>query len=220
MQNLENNTWEHFYKYDEGFDHAPAVMVYEPFVNNDKNLYKMSYNNLNDYFWNKKYTDDLVQFYFDREVYFLEKLNNENFAPEVIDINKDKKEIIFKWYDTNLNRIMHEGNIDERLPDWKQQILKIVDKLKAQDVFKLNLYPHTCYIDNDDNVRIYDMYGCIDLENSKVREDIVNPILTDSSKDRFLHENSNGYIDLLNVYKVGIQSNAGKWPENFLNDRA
>lgn len=217
MQNLENN-WIHFYKYDEGFDNAPAVMVYEPFVNEDKTLYKMHYNNINDYFYNERYTDDLVQFYFTREVDFLNRLKDKPYAPEVTNIDFENKEIIFKWYDSNLNRIMHEGNLDERLPNWKEQIKNIVNDLESQGIYKINLYPHTFYIDSNNNIRLYDLYGCVDIEEPRVEHRILDPIVTEANKQRFMLEDDQEWIDMLIVYRYSKQNNAGKWPENFLND--
>jgi hypothetical protein len=217
MQNLENN-WQHFYKYADGFDHAPANLIYEPFVSSDKKTFKMSFNNLNDYFWNKDYTDDLVQFYFSREVDFLNRLSDEDYTPEVLNIDYDKKEITFKWYDSNINRIMHEKDIDEVCPDWKDQIKNIVKDLASKEIYKLNLYPHTFYIDDRNKVRMFDLYGCIDFEEPWIKDSYILPILGKDNTDRFLTNQEDGMINLLGAYKYGIQNNAGNWPENFLNE--
>lgn len=217
MQNLENN-WEHFYKYADGFDHAPANMVYEPFVSKDKTMFKMSFNNLNDYVWNRDYTDELVDFYFTREVDFLNRLTDKEYTPEVLNIDYENKEIIFKWHDSNINRIMHEKNIDEVCPDWKEQIKNIVSDLGKDDIYKLNLYPHTFYIDDNNKVRIFDMYGCIDFENAWINENVILPILGKDNTDRFSLNTNEGMIDLMGVYMYSIQNNVGNWPENFLNE--
>jgi len=211
--------WDYFYKFDEGHDGAPANVLYEPFISEDKTLFLMHFNNDNDYFENLHYSEEMVDFYFRREAGWLEKFADCNFTPEIVDIDYYERKILYKWYDKNLNRGLF-GN-EFQLPDnWQQQVKDIISKFDEHGVFKLNLYPHTFYFDQDENLRVSDMYACIDKTDYMIEDYLIKPVLDPTggiSSDRFTMFTDNGMVDLKKVYDLTMSINYGEWPGDFLN---
>ena len=63
--------------------------------------------------------------------------------------------IEFKWYDKNLN-VMIENNTINKIKNWQNKIKEIKDDLEKDKIFKINMYPHTFYFDDEDNAHIMD----------------------------------------------------------------
>ena len=214
--------WNNFYKWDEGYDGAPTNVLYEPFVSQDQTLFRMDFNNSNKYFYNENYTEDMVNFYFERETKYLKEFSGSNFTPEVVDIDYTKRSIIYKWYNKNLNRGLFGNDfvVEDLQPNWQEQVKIIIEKFKKQDVFKLNLYPHTFYLDADNNLRVSDMYACINLSNHFIEAEKIKPVLDPSggiSNERFEMFTKDNKTNLLEVYNYSMKINYGQWPGDFLN---
>jgi len=213
--------WEHFYKISsEGYD-CPANVLYEPFISETRDIFMMVFNNNNDYvsYSADSYTDDMVDYFFKREAKYVERFNGKDFAPEVIDVDYSKRAILYKWYDKSLNRGLL-GNEFELPSEWQQQVKDVISKLDCEGVFKLNLYPHTFFFDNNGNLRVNDMYGCIDNDDYFISEDIINPVLDPNggvSNERFSIFTNDGLVNLKKVYDYSLSINYGNWPGDFLN---
>ena len=190
--NLDN--WTRFYKYND-LDRADQNNVYVPYISPDKQTYCMDYSNSNNFF-------------FENEVKWLDHLQNETYVPEVIDIDTSKKYITFKWYDTSLNHLFFNHNLQHL-----EQAQTVLKNLERSNILKLNYFPHTCYVDDNDNVRIHDLYGCASSYQSKVSFDIIEPILNDITKFYYQQNVQDGMIDLHNMHVDGINKNQGNWPK-------
>jgi hypothetical protein len=211
--------WNYFYKIDEGWDGAPTNVLYEPFVSDDKSLFLMHYNNDNDYFENLHYPEEMVDFYFQREARWLERFQGFDFAPEVVDIDYKDRKIIYKWYNKNLNRGLYTDEFE--LPEgWQQQVKDVIRQISEQGIFKLNLYPHTFYFDDDYNLKVSDMYACIDNGDIYIDTHVIKPVLDPNggvSNERFEMFTEDGKVNLRKVYDYSMSINYGQWPGDFLN---
>ena len=106
-------------------------------------LYKGSYDNS---VFVMSYKD---QYWFDLEVRGIKLLEDKSYSPEIISIDPAQRKITFKWYDTNLNHMLH---YNKPLPkDWTNQVKEILEDLEKSNIFKLNIYPHSFYLKNDKN---------------------------------------------------------------------
>lgn len=205
---MDISSWEIFYKYKQG-GKLRANLVYVPRINPERNVFCMDFNINKSYFFDRSlYTDDIVQFYFDNEVRWIEHFKNKSFAPEIIDLDKTSRRIFFKWYDTSLNHILeHKKTIDE----YKTNVKNILAEL-SKTVLKLNYYPHTAYVDLNNNIRIHDFYGCVSNSNSFLPIDMLTPILGKMDVWRFGQYNTNGLVDMKQVYSLLLKVNSGEWP--------
>jgi hypothetical protein len=149
-------------------------------------------------------------YWFKLEILNIEMLSNKSYAPKVLTIDKENKKIIINW--KNCNNINHLLNFNQPLPkDWKEQIKYILLDLENSDMYKINLYPHTFYVDHT-TVRIIDLYGCL-RKNVPIYQDDIDYILND--KDRFKF--NNGILNIKETYDYTLKNNIGNWPEGIID---
>ena len=190
--NLQN--WTRFYKYNN-LNRADQNSVYVPYVSPDKKTFCMDYSNSS-------------EFFFDNEVRWLEHLQNETYAPELIDIDKTHKYITFEWYDSSVNHLMFDHKFIQI-----EQAQSTLAALEKQNIIKLNYFPHTCYIDNNNNFRIHDLYACASVNNSQIPFDKIEHSLSDITKFYYQQHVNNGIVDLKRVHASMIAKNQGDWPQ-------
>lgn len=205
---MHTDTWNIFYKYKQGGKVRPNL-VYVPRINDDKSIFCMDYNINKSYFFDRPlYTEEICQFYFDNETRWINHFKDKTFAPEIIDIDYANRKIFFKWYDSSLNHLIeNKKNLDA----YKNKIKDILIEL-SKSVLKINYYPHTCYLDLNNNVRLHDFYGCVSATNSFLPIEKLTPILGKMDVWRFGQYNKDGLVDMKKVYDMSLQVNSGEWP--------
>lgn len=204
------DNWNHFYKYYRG--PSVANMVYEPLVNDDRTVFCMNWNP-NDYYNNELMSEDLYQYWFEREVKYLSIIKNKNYAPEVLDIDYSGRKIKFRWYDKNLNILISNNKIGH-IDNWQEKIKEIKQDLEQNKIYKINMYPHTFYFDDKDQAHCMDMYGCTDNDTKYISTEYLKPLI---SNDRFSKFTINNTVDTHELYQETISTNYAQWPGDFLN---
>ena len=202
--------WNNFYKFKGGL--AVTNMLYEPLVSNDKKIFCMNWN-ANKYFENKEMTDELYNYWFSREVMYLFILKNKNYIPEVINIDYKKRKITFRWYDKSLHWLLKTRQIDS-IPNWQDKIKAIKDDLEKDNIYKINMYPHTFYFDDEDNAHIMDLYGCTDVNTKYLDVKHLKPLIRNDRFDKFIVDDQ---LDTHELYNETIRTNYAEWPGDFLN---
>ena len=202
--------WKNFYKYKQG--PAVANMLYEPLVNEDSNVFCMNWNS-NNYFQNESMTEDLYNFWFDREVKYLLKLKNKTYCPEVLDIDYKKRKIKFRWYNKNLNALIENNEIN-KIPNWQNKIKDIKQNLEQENIYKINMYPHTFYFDDKNEAHIMDLYGCTDKQTRYLNVEFLKPLIRTDRFNKFIVDNQ---LDTHELYNETIRTNYAEWPGDFLN---
>ena len=187
-------------------------MLYEPLVSNDKKIFCMNWNP-NTYFENTEMTDELYNYWFSREVMYLFILKNKNYIPEVINIDYKKRKITFRWYDKSLHWLLKTRQIDS-IPNWQDKIKAIKDDLEKDNIYKINMYPHTFYFDDEDNAHIMDLYGCTDKQTRYLNAEFLKPLIRNDRFDKFI---TNNQLDTHELYNETIRTNYAEWPGDFLN---
>lgn len=202
--------WNNFYKHKQGL--AVANMLYQPLVSEDNNVFCMNWNP-NDYFDNESMNEELYDFWFDQELMYITKLRDTKYIPELLDVDYAKREIKFKWYNKNLNVLIETNQIDN-IPNWKEKIKQIKQDLEQQNIYKINMYPHTFYFDNNDGAHIMDLYGCTDKNTRYLDTKYLKPLIRNDRFDKFI---VNDQLDTHELYNETIKTNYGEWPGDFLN---
>ena len=202
--------WNNFYKFKEGL--AVTNMLYEPLVSNNKKIFCMNWN-ANKYFENMQMTDELFNYWFNQEVKYLFKLKNKKYIPEIINIDYSKRTITFRWYDKSLHWLLKTRQIDI-IPNWQDKIKAIKDDLEKDNIYKINMYPHTFYFDDEDNAYIMDLYGCTDVDTKYLDVQFLKPLIRNDRFDKFILNNQ---LDTHELYKETIRTNYAEWPGDFLN---
>jgi len=202
--------WNNFYKFKGGL--AVTNMLYEPLVSDNKKIFCMNWN-ANKYFDNMEMTDELYNYWFNQEVKYLFKLKNKKYIPEIINIDFSKRTITFRWYDKSLHWLLETRQIDT-IPNWQDKIKAIKDDLEKNNIYKINMYPHTFYFDDEDNAHIMDLYGCTDIDKKYLDVQFLKPLIRNDRFDKFI---TNNKLDTHELYKETIKTNYAEWPGDFLN---
>ena len=202
--------WNNFYKFKEGL--AVTNLLYEPLVSKDKKIFCMNWNK-NSYHDNEFMTEELYNFWFNQEVKYLLHLSNKKYIPEILYLDTKKRMIEFRWYDKNLN-VMIENNTINKIKNWQNKIKEIKDDLEKDKIFKINMYPHTFYFDDEDNAHIMDLYGCSDRYSRYLDTKFLKPLIRGKRFNKFI---ANERLDTHELYKETIKTNYAEWPGDFLN---
>ena len=202
--------WKNFYKFKEGL--AVTNLLYEPLVSKDKKIFCMNWNK-NQYHDNEFMTEELYNFWFNQECKYLLHLSNKKYIPEILLMDTKKRIIEFRWYDKNLN-VMIENNTINKVKDWQKKIKEIKDDLEKDNIFKINMYPHTFFFDDEGNAHIMDLYGCTDKHSRYLDTKFLKPLIRGTRFDKFIR---NERLDTHKLYQETIKTNYAEWPGDFLN---
>jgi|TARA_X000000950_G_scaffold146324_1_gene180797 hypothetical protein len=212
--------FEPYLKLDPSGIKCMAQQTYEPLVSKDGKTFCKNYNFPNEYAYRDQkdrplYTEDVVDWFFQNELHYLKKFEGKPYAPEIIDI-KNKK-IYIKWYGKSCNQIIY-ANKPWPVPDWQQQIKDIILDQYNEGVYKLTMYPHCHYVDNNNQMKAIDWYGCVPVESPYIAEKWMQGIIHETAQFR-LEETGAAVDSVLNLetmYKRSLSTHV-KWGEENMN---
>lgn len=203
--NLKN--WVEYKKIENGSP-APTNMVYVPLMNPDGDRLCMDFGNSRIHFDN--------HFFFERELHYLQMFAKYNWIPDILDVDRNKKKIYLKWYRETCNNIIETGRImEESCIDWKKQLIKIMEDIDRENVYKINVYTHCFYIDSDRKLRAIDFYACVDHTDCLVPLETVTPIIGKLSVHRWNESILDEKVDFKKFYMNGLSEHI-IWPEHVL----
>jgi hypothetical protein len=194
--------WLPYLKLDPNKIECMAQQTYEPLVSEDGKTFCCNYAWPNEYQYRDAaerplYTKEVVEWFFHNEIKYINYFQNKSYSPEVIDINYNERKIYFKWYGKSCNQIMYgDGKWPEL--DWRQQIKDIILDQYNEGVYKLTMYPHCHYIDDQGQMRAIDWYGCVLVNEPYVEEKYMQGIIHDTAKFR-LEETGAAVDSILNL---------------------
>tara|TARA_R110002074_G_scaffold392865_1_gene578692 strand:+ start:2557 stop:3246 length:690 start_codon:yes stop_codon:yes gene_type:complete len=218
------DNWNYLYKIDKNFpdETVETNLLYTPYYANG--ILKISFDHTsyyqNDYLTNrgvikKNYTPELVEFFFNRELYFLEKLKNKSYAPTILEINKSEQYILIEFPGETLNQIVYTNrSLDKELPNWKQQLSYIIKDLYNSGYYKTSLYPH-CFFIQDGILKTFDFYGCAERSKPYVNLSDIEGMTGPGSVHRFERASEDGLLNIEIFYKEAL-SKFIEWPDNLL----
>ena len=169
--------------------------------------------NKNQYHDNEFMTEELYNFWFNQECKYLLHLSNKKYIPEILLMDTKKRVIEFRWYDKNLN-VMIENNTINKVKNWQKKIKEIKDDLEKDNIFKINMYPHTFFFDDEGNAHIMDLYGCTDKHSRYLDTKFLKPLIRGTRFDKFI---MNERLDTHKLYQETITTTYAEWPGDFLN---
>ena len=208
--------WDLFYKIvNPTMKLETTQMVYEPRVRDDvfcmNFVYPCTYQTQQTKKYHECYTEEFVFWMFERELKYLKKCEGFSWAPEILEIDYKNKRIFFRWYGYSCNNIIFGKNLDlKKIEEYKKQIRKILEEQINISLYKLTMYPHCHYIDNNGNMRTFDFYSCFDKDNYLMELNKIKALLGDSDY-RFLECINENSINLKQMYINTLKKNSG-WP--------
>lgn len=140
--------------------------IYQSLVTEDQTSFCMDFNPSD-----PKYPEDLIQSSFDREVRYLIRLQKYSWAPEILEIDFQKRRIVFKWYGSTC---------ENDLPwNYEEQLEKIARDLHQEKIYKPSFYPKYFFIDDKENIRAFNFYSASDYSEQPIHIDFYKPILNE-----------------------------------------
>jgi hypothetical protein len=206
--------WFRFYKLDADGRRCMAQQTYEPLISPDGKIFCKNYNINNKYQKAETanrplYTEHTVNWFWENEVNNILKFQGSKYAPEIIDIDYSSKKIFLKWYKETCNEIIYSGrNLNEVCLDWQDQIKNIMVDLYNKGVYKLTMYPHCHYIDDDANMRSIDWYGCVPVTNPYIPGAVMDSIIHPTARFRLDETggiNTDGNYNLEIMFRNSMQ---------------
>lgn len=194
--------WNPYLKLDYNGYSCMAQQTYEPLISKDGKVFCKNYQWPNDYQYMEEknrplYTQEVVNWFFENELRWIDKFKTKPYAPEIIDIDLTDKKIYIKWYNLSCNQVMYSGK-DWPQDQWRSQIKDIILDQYRSGVYKLTMYPHCHYIDDTNNMRAIDWYGCVLVNYPYIEEKYMQGIIHDTAKFR-LEETGQRIDNLINL---------------------
>ena len=201
--------WKPFLKYHDGRS-GMAQQTYEPLISPDGKTFCCNYDWQNQYQRMEQerplYTKEVCDYFFEKEVKYINLFINKPYAPEILDIDEKRRQIFIKWYNNNCNHSIYENMcLDLRWYDMIKNI--VVDQYNA-GYYKLTMYPHCHYIDNQGNMRAIDWYGVVPVAYPYIEEKYMQAIIHDSARFRLEEtgEAKNNLVDLSIMFKRSLET--------------
>lgn len=216
------DNWTYYYKINpEENRHVRSNMLYTPMISPDGKTFCMNWDANHEYQMKHgprpDFTPELIDFFFQKEVENLTTFKKFSWAPELLDIDLQKKQIFFKWYGETCNNIVYDGrNLDDVCPSWEVQLYGILDDIFNMNYYKMSLYPHCFYIDNNNHLHTFDFYGCVKRNDCYIPYDKIKGMVGPSSHGRFKEAEEGDLVNLEIIFRRGMQHYI-KWPNNALN---
>lgn len=156
---------------------------------------------------NSKYTEELIQSSFDREVTFLDRIAKYKWAPEQITVSKSDRKIFFKWYN---------NTCDDYLPaNWQTQLENIAGDLHTEKLYKPNFYPKCFYSDADECLHAFVFYSTSSYDEQPIEINFYKPILNADRLELITQLSTDGKLDMSILIKYAFNDYI-TWPENAL----
>ena len=216
------NEWKYYYKMQPDGSIGTSNMLYVPTVNPEQNVMCMSYNVDENYKDNDAViSDDLLQWFFEREVKFLDKLSYLNTTPEVYDVDFKNRKVFIEWNKETLSQIMYDPSRDLELeaPTWKNQVRDFLISTKENKFYKMAMYPHCFYIDKHGGLKTIDYYSVVPYEERFIERRIIESIIGKDGAYRFDESTDNGVIDFKKFFEITVTRHLTRyWPTTIFAD--
>jgi hypothetical protein len=158
---------------------------------------------------------EVKQYFFNREIKYIEIFSKYSWSPIVQAVENGKIYIEF-GYET-LNSIIMDPNrsIDLECPDWKEQIWQIVKDIDNAGYYKLSLYPHCFFLNQNKEIKTIDFYACIEKDQCLMERSKIEAIIGKDSGGRFDSATEGDYINFKKFFEITMTSFLNKmWKDD------
>jgi len=213
---IDISSWEYYYKIDPIYKSLGASnMLYTPFVSPNKDMMCMSWDINSPYQKNgdERLTIELMEFFFEREVKHLDIFKDYPWAPKIYDIDISNMKIVIEWNNGTVNDILY-GNgrdLDNDYPGWQEQMFCILKDIVDAGYYKMALYPHCFFFDQDNRMKTFDFYSCLSREERYLEKKKIAGMLGKQSAPRFDEATTDGIVDFEIFFKRTLSTHL-KWP--------
>ena len=206
---IDTSIWKYYYKLNPDGTPNSSNLLYSPMVNKEQTIMCMHYCTDKKYRKDENVStidEDLLQWFFEREVKFLNDLSHLKTTPKVYDIDFDNRKIFIEWNKETLSQVLYnkDRNLDVELPDWKQQIKDFLISTKENNFYKMAMYPHCFYISKDNVLKTIDYYSVVPYSERFIERKVIEGIIGKDGAYRFDESTDNGYIDFKKFFEITV----------------
>ena len=219
----DTTNWKYYYKMNPSGSMGTSNMLYTPRVNPEQTIMCMSYAIDPAYKDNDHViTEDLLNWFFEREVKFLTEFANLKTSPEVYDIDLKNKQVFIEWNKETLSQIMYDSTRDLNIecPDWEKQVKDFLITTKQNEFYKMALYPHCFYISKNGGLKTIDYYSVVPFEERFIKRSIIESIIGKDGAYRFDESTTeDGLIDFKQMFEITVTRHLSRyWPTSVFAD--
>ena len=214
----DTNNWQYYYKLNPDGTPNSSNLLYSPRVNAEQTIMCMHYCRDTEYRGDEGAStidEDLLQWFFEREVKFLNELSHLKTTPIVHDVDFNNRKIFIEWNKETLSQVLYntDRNIDKELPNWKHQIRDFLITTKENNFYKMAMYPHCFYISKDNVLKTIDYYSVVPHSERFIERKVIQGIIGKDGEYRFDESTDNGYIDFKKFFEITVTRHLARyWP--------
>jgi hypothetical protein len=202
------DNWLPYFKLTDTGERALAQQTYEPLINPEGTVFCANYD------WQNKYqrmyeprplyTELIVDWFFENEVYHILKFQDKPYMPKLLEIDQKNKKIFFEWHGKTCNEIIYSGGT---LPaGWDTQIESIMLDLHESNIYKLTMYPHCHFFDTAGQMKAIDWYGCVSTKDPFIESKYMDAIVHETARFRLDEtERTKTHYNLENMFKQSMK---------------
>jgi hypothetical protein len=208
-------TWEYLYKIDyRDYSICATNLLYAPSINKEQNILRMDF--ADNAYYRNPLSEQIRDYFFEREVANLETFKNYSWCPTVIDI-KGKQIFLDLGTNETLNHIVMDStrNLNNECVNWKTQIRNIISDVNQAEYYKVTLYPH-CFAIDKHTIKTIDFYGCVAFKDRMMPLEFISEMIGKDSVNRFAEATIGDKIDFEIFYNRLLEHHLfSYWPELF-----
>lgn len=214
---INNNGWEYIWKInpDSGRLNSTNVL-YTPTINPEKDRMCMHFLLDTEYMNGScvPRTEELMNFFFERELYFLKLFQNKPWCPKLYDVDYKDRKILIEFNKESLNMIIYNETrtLDIEYPTWKDDLFEVIKDLYISGYYKASAYPH-CFFYNNGQIKTIDYYATIPKNDSRIHKNLIEPIIGVDSQQRFIEVKDGDYYEMGMHFKNSLKTWV-KWPDD------
>jgi hypothetical protein len=215
---IDTTNWHYYFKLQPNGNPSESNLLYTPTVNPEGTMMCMHY--CSDPLYRNQtsaISEDVITWFFDREVRFLKEFSHLDSTPQVYEIDTANRKIIIEWNKETLSQIVFdpERNLNHELPNWQEHIGKILKDIKKENCWKMSLYPHCFYISKDRKLKTIDYYSVVPHSERFIDRRIIEEIIGPEGAYRFDESTEDGKIDFKKFFKITLTQHLNNfWPDS------
>ena len=217
----DTSSWNYYYKLNLDGKPNTSNLLYSPKINQEQTVMCMHY--YTDKFYrkndiNNEIDDNLLQWFFEREVKFLNNFSHLPTTPVVYDVDLVNRKVFIEWNNETLSQIVFDPtrNLDQEFPDWQKQISDFLISTKENKFYKMAMYPHCFYKSKDNQLKTIDYYSVVPYSEQFIERKIIEGIIGKDGAYRFDEStDANGYIDFKKFFEITVTRHLERfWPNS------
>lgn len=218
----DTSNWAYYYKLNPDGTPTSSNLLYSPTVNAEQTVMCMHYCTDTEYRKDDPViNDELLQWFFNREVKFLNELSHLKTTPAVYDVDFKNRKVFIEWNKETLSQILYSNrNLDHEITDWKNQIRDFLISTKENNFYKMAMYPHCFYISKDNILKTIDYYSVVPYSERFIERKIIEGIIGKDGAYRFDESTDDtGCIDFKKFFEITVTRHLTRyWPDSPFSD--